>query len=339
MKIKYLVILLVLLSVLSCSGGKKNINRPIRIGFSTSSEIFLQERWKRDITIFTSMAKELGAEVIFSKSSKNSSDQISEINYLLKQDIDVLMVIPRDRDNLVDVLKKVNDKGIPIISYDRLIMGVPLAGYISFDNQEVGHYLSKSLLTSVPIGNYVIINGSVHDNNSYEVNIGIHKILDPHILKGDIQIVEEIWLEDWSYDEAFYRLNELFENGAKVDAISGANDMMAQAAIKVLAERRLAGKVAVVGQDADLAACQSIIRGTQLMTVYKPIQKLAFRAAQIAVLFAKGKNPDPDLYINNYSSKSIPYFIERPIPVNRDNMDITIIKDGFHSKKDIYSTL
>ncbi len=336
MKIKLLLTLLFSLFIFSCSGAKKNVDRPIKIGFSASSEIFLQERWKRDITIFTSMARELGAEVIFTKSSKNSNDQISEINYLVKQDIDILIIIPRDRDNLVDVLKKVNDKGIPVLSYDRLIMGVPLAGYISFDNQEVGQFLSKSLLSNVPKGNYVIVNGSVHDNNSYEVNIGVHKILDPQILNGNIKIVEEIWLEDWSYDEAFYRLNVLFEKGVKVDAISCANDMMAQAAIKVLAERRLAGEVAVVGQDADLVACQSIINGTQLMTVYKPIQNLALRAAQVAISFAKGEEPDPDMYINNNSSKSIPYYIERPIPVNRENMDKTIIKDGFHSEEDIY---
>ena len=37
-------------------------------------------------------------------------------------------------------------------------------------------------------------------------------------------------------------------------------------------------KVLVVGQDADLEACQRIVEGTQVMTVYKLMEKLAQRA-------------------------------------------------------------
>ena len=34
----------------------------------------------------------------------------------------------------------------------------------------------------------------------------------------------------------------------------------------------MAGDICVVGQDADLEACQKIVEGTQLMTVYKPVE-------------------------------------------------------------------
>ncbi|QEN03278.1 sugar ABC transporter substrate-binding protein [Thiospirochaeta perfilievii] len=334
---KYLYyIFLISIVINSCSEKEEKLKDRVKIGFSTSSEIFLQERWKRDISIFTSSANELDADVIFSKSTDNRNDQISEILYLLKQDIDVLVVIPRDKNNLVDVIKKANDKGIPVLSYDRLINGVPLAGYVSFDNQEVGKYMAKALLSSAPTGNYIIVNGSIYDNNSFEVNLGIHKILDPQVESGKIKIVEEIWLNEWSYDEAFMLLNNIFENRVDIDAISGANDMMAQAAIKVLSERRLAGEITVVGQDADLAACQSIISGTQMMTVYKPIQKLAKRAAQVAVSLGKNQEVEPDMYINNQSEKSIPYYIENPIPVTKENMMEVIVQDSFHSENDIY---
>lgn len=333
---KLTILILIFFSFISCKDKNFNSDKKIRIGFSTSSEIFLQERWSRDISIFTSRAGELGAEVIFSKSSEKSSGQKSEILYLGKQDIDILVVIPRDLYNLSDSIKKIIDKGIPVICYDRLIMDVPLAGYISFDNQEVGKHMGNALIQVKPKGNYLIINGSIHDNNSYEVSTGLHKILDPKIASGDINLVSEIWLNAWSYDEALFEIGKVFNERQDIDAISSANDMMAQAAIKILAEKRLAGKVFVVGQDADLVACQSIVDGTQLMTVYKPIHKLAVRAAEISVAIAKGEEPEPDLYINNRSSKSIPYFIERPIPVYIGSMKETIVKDGFHSRADIY---
>ncbi|MDA3812138.1 MAG: substrate-binding domain-containing protein [Spirochaetaceae bacterium] len=333
---KFFVIILLITLFFSCSGKEESENKVIRIGFSAASETFLLERWDRDIKIFMNTARELGAEVIFAKSPGNAIDQIPQIQYLLKQDIDVLVVIPQDKVLLGGVIQKILDRGIPVLSYDRPIMDIPITGYVSFNNVEVGRLLSTALLTKVPKGNYLIINGSVHDNNSFQVNKGVHEILDPLIFKGDIHIVEEIWLEHWSYDEALVEIGRVLERTVDIQAISAANDLIAQAAIRLLSERQLAGKVAVVGQDADLVSCQSIIEGTQLMTVYKPIQKLAVRAAELAVSMATNTMAEPDTYIYNNSSKEIPFYVETPIPVFKEDMDNTVISDGFHSREDVY---
>ncbi len=330
------VIFLTVVLLLSCTPGEKEEKEKILIGFSAASETFLLERWDRDTKIFMHTARELGAEVIFAKSPGNALDQIPQIQYLLKQDIDVLVVIPQDKALLGGVIQKTLDRGIPVLSYDRPIMDVPITGYISFDNQEVGRLLSSALLSRVPKGNYVIVNGSVHDNNSYQVSSGVHEVLDPFIEKGDINLVEEIWLEYWSYDEALEEIGKVLERNEDIQAISAANDLIAQAAIRLLSERQLAGKVAVVGQDADLVSCQSIVEGTQLMTVYKPIQTLAARAAGLAVAMTQNEMPEPDLYIENNSGKKIPFYVETPIPVYRDNLDSTVIHDGFHSREDVY---
>lgn len=321
---------------LSCSGNEKLEKEIIRIGFSAASETFLLERWDRDTKIFMHTARELGAEVIFAKSPGNALDQIPQIQYLLKQDIDVLVVIPQDKVLLGGVIQKTIDRGIPVLAYDRPIMDVPITGYVSFDNQEVGRLLSSALISRVPMGNYIIINGSIHDNNSFQVNRGVHEILDPFIVKGDVKLIDEIWLEHWSYDEALVEIGKVLDRTEDIQAISGANDLIAQAAVRLLSERQLAGKVAVVGQDADLVSCQSIVEGTQLMTVYKPIQKLAARAAGLAVSMAKNEMPEPDRFIDNNSGKEIPFYVETPIPVYREDLDSTVISDGFHSREDVY---
>jgi len=333
---KSLVIFLFTFLFLSCSGKEETENDIIRIGFSAASETFLLERWDRDIKIFMNTAKELGAEVIFAKSPGNALDQIPQIQYLLKQDIDVLVVIPQDKVLLGGVIQKTLDMDIPVLSYDRPIMDVPITGYVSFDNTEVGRLLSQSLVNAVPEGNYIIVNGSVHDNNSFQVNSGVHEILDPLIDKGDINIVKEIWLEHWSYDEAIVEIGKILDITEDIQAISCANDLIAQAAIRLLSEKQLAGKVAVVGQDADLVACQSIIEETQLMTVYKPINQLAVHAAELAVAMATRTMEEPDRYIDNNSGKDIPFFVETPVPVFKEDMDATVISDGFHSRENVY---
>ncbi|MBL7007030.1 MAG: substrate-binding domain-containing protein, partial [Spirochaetia bacterium] len=261
---------------------ERNSDNPIKIGFSIATDTFIIERWNKDIKIFSETAHKLGAEVIMQLSAGGTQAQIDQIEYLMKNDIDILVVLAHDTDLLAGVVKEANDEKIPVIAYDRLIQGVPITAFISFDNQEVGRLFGRALTAEVPQGNYLIVNGSVKDNNSFEVNTGLHEIIDPFIQSGEIKVVDEIWLQEWSSDEATEKILEVLNRTTDIDAISAGNDQIANAAIRLLAERRLAGSIAVVGQDADLLSCQRVIEGLQLMTVYKPIEKLASRAAELA---------------------------------------------------------
>ena len=265
MKNKWLIILLLTALIFSsCSKEEKTGNKDnsaVRIGFSAASDTFLLERWDRDIKVFMASAREKSAEVIFAKSPGNALGQIPQIEYLLKQDIDVLVVIPEDMNLLSGIIKKILDNGIPVLSYDRPVMGIPITGYVSFDNKEVGRLLAASLISKAPSGNFLIVNGSLRDNNSFEVNKGVHEILDPYVKRMEIEIAEEIWLDEWSFDEATEKIGIFLEKRQDINAVSCANDMIAEAAIRLLSERRMAGSVYVVGQDADLLSCQRIVEG------------------------------------------------------------------------------
>lgn len=329
--------LLLVLSLCTCTRSREKAEEDrILIGFSIATDTFIIERWNKDIKIFTGAAAEAGADVLVQLSAGGTQEQINQINFMLGRDIDVLVVIAHDTEMLSGVIKKVRDAKIPVISYDRLIMGVPVDAFVSFNNREVGRLFGKALLQAVPRGKYLVVNGSVRDSNSFEVNAGLYEILDPAIERGAITIGEELWLEEWSSDEALQKIGEVFEHTRDFDAISCANDQIASAAVQLLAEYRLAGKVAVVGQDADIGACQKIVEGSQLMTVYKPIARLATRAASLAVSIARGKTPVPDLYTDNRSGSMIPFFMEEPKSVFRNNLDSSVIADGFHSAEDVY---
>ena len=114
-----------------------------------------------------------------------------------------------------------------------------------------------------------------------------------------------------------------------------SNDDVATAVVRALSEKRLAGKVGVVGQDADLAACQRIVQGTQIMTVYKPVEKLAQKAAQCAIALASGEEIEAEDTIND-GKFFVPYVALEPISVKKENMDEVIINSGFHLKEDVY---
>jgi D-xylose transport system substrate-binding protein len=337
-----------IMCLVSCGPGQKSrqndgevpgADKKVTIGFSMATDTFIIERWNKDIKIFTGAATELGAEVLFQLSAGGTKAQIDQIRYLLERDIDILVVLAHDTSMLSGVIKEVNDRKIPVIAYDRLIQGVPITAYISFDNVEVGRLFGKALTNATPRGNYLIVNGSIRDNNSYLVNQGLHEILDPFIESGAINVVEEMWMDQWSSDEATVKVSEVLERTTDIDAVSAANDQLANAVIQLLAELRMAGSVPVVGQDADLLSCQRVVEGLQLMTVYKPIDKLARRAAGLAVDIARGRMPEADRAMENGSGVAIPYYVETPLAVFSHNMDETIIRDGFHSVEDVYRNM
>ena len=319
-------------------GSSSDGSNRITVGYSIATDTFIIERWNKDIKVFNSAAQDLGAEVLLQMSAGGTDAQIDQVRYLFTQDIDVLVLLPHDTNELADVAQEALNRGIPVISYDRLVQNVPVDAYISFDNEEVGRLFGRALTEQVPEGRYLVVNGSVRDNNSYRVNAGLYQVIQPFVARGDIEIVDEIWLDAWSSDEARAKIGEVFERTTDIDAISAANDQIANAAIQLLAERRMAGDVPVVGQDADLLSTQRVVEGLQLMTVYKPIHRLATRAAELAVAMADGEVPEPDRYVTNGSDREIPYYVEEPVAVFKDNMDETIIRDGFHSAEDVYRT-
>ena len=95
-------------------------------------------------------------------------------------------------------------------------------------------------------------------------------------------------------------------------------------------------KVLVTGQDADLEACQRIVEGTQIMTVYKPVEKLARRAAECAVALAEDKDISGDVGVIDNGVKDVPFVKLEPVKVDKENMDEVIVASGFHSKEDVY---
>jgi D-xylose transport system substrate-binding protein len=321
---------------------KTGKRQQLTIGFSIATATFIIERWNKDLKVFTGAAKELGADVIVQLSAGGVMEQISQINYMIKQNIDILVVIAHDTELIAGAIRHIKEAGIPVIAYDRLIQGVPLDAYVSFDSREVGRQFAAALLAAVPRGRYLAVNGSIHDVNSFDISAGLHEILDPKIQNGSVNLVQEIWLEEWSFDEALEKIGEIFEESTDFDAIACGNDATAGAAIQLLSERRLAGKIAVVGQDADLSACQRIVEGTQLMTVYKPIGKIGVRAAELAVALgrkARGEAnieiPPPDTMLDNNSGTMIPAYLEKSLAIFERNID-EVVRDGFHSRDDVF---
>ena len=157
------------------------------------------------------------------------------------------------------------------------------------------------------------------------------------MVKNDVVILGSMHAEGWKAELAADYVYEHVDMVAKVDAIMCGNDNVASQVVPALAEKRLAGHILVVGQDADLEACQRIVEGTQLMTVYKPVEKLAKRAAECTVqLIMDGEVTGEDVSEFNDGTNIVPYVGLSPISVTKENIDEAIIDSGFHLREDVY---
>src|SRR5690606_22524671 len=268
----------------------------------------------------------------------DDNQQIRDVESLLTSGANVLVIVPHDGVAMARAVEMAHKAGVPVISYDRLIRDSEVDLYISFDNVKVGEQQAQYLVSKLPggKGRVVRIDGSQTDNNARLFKQGQDNVLNPLIKKGDIKVVHQDWTEDWKPENAKRIMNAaITSTGGKFDGVLASNDGTAGGAIQALAESGLAGKVIVTGQDAELAACQRIARGTQSMTIYKPLKVLAAKAAEAAVAMAKRKPVIATDSVNN-GKIEVPSIFNPVYTVTKENLRETVIKDGFHSEAAVF---
>ena len=313
--------------------------KTIKIGLSMDT--LKEERWQRDRDIFIKRAGELGAEVLVQSANGNDTLQNAQAENLITQGVNLLVVIPHNLKTTAKIVEMAHSAGIKVIAYDRIIRDCDLDLYISFDNFRVGQLQAEALVKKVPKGNYALIGGAPTDNNALLLREGQLSVLKPLIDRGEIKVVADQWAKDWQVVEALkHTENALTRNHNDIQAVVASNDGTAGGAIQALAGQGLAGKVAVSGQDADLAACQRIAEGTQTMTVFKPIDRIARAAAEAAVKLVKGEAPD-SLAANkiNNGKIDVPSILLEPISVTKENLYFSIVKNGFHETAEVYKNI
>ncbi|MBS4218395.1 substrate-binding domain-containing protein [Bacillus sp. FJAT-49711] len=322
-----------LLHKLNSESHKEEDDKTI-IGFSMDT--LAEDRWLRDRELFREAVEGLGAEVKIFASEGDDALQILQAETLINEGIDILVIVPHNAESTAMIVKKAHSAGIKVLSYDRLVRNSEIDLYVSYDNEMVGELQAEAITKLVPKGKYVYIGGAETDYNAHLFKKGVFNVLQPLIEKGHITIVYDQWSKDWLPENAYASMKEALKaNNNEVDAVISANDATAGKVIEALAEQGLAGKIPVAGQDADLAGAQRIVEGTQTMTVYKPLKELANVAAELAVKLAKGEAVSVERMVNNGKSE-VPSVLLSPIAVDQENIDETIIADGFHTRQEVY---
>src|SRR5258706_10671719 len=339
-------ILLVLFSTLvfsACvkgpdSGGTRGAKKggPVRIGFSMDT--LKEERWQRDKELVEKRCKEVGAECEIQVANGDDAVQTKQCDNLLTKGVDVLIVAPHNGQIAASIVEAAHKQGVPVISYDRLIRNSDVDLYVAHQVVKIGQMQAQYALTNAPKGNYVLIGGSQTDNNALLLMEGQMNVLQPAVDKGQIKIVTKQFAREGLASEALRIMEDaLTKNNNDIQAVVASNDGTAGGAISALPPQ-LVGHVLVTGQDAALDAVQRIVDGKQTMTIYKPINPLAFSAVDSAIKLARGETIEAKDKVNN-GKKDVPSVLQEPIVLDKNNVMQTVIKDGYHKLEDVYKNV
>ena len=294
----------------------------------------------QDLPNFKSYLKALGLgddSLIYNNANQNATEQQQQAEAALTNGAKVLVLDPVDSEAAAQIADLANSKGVPVISYDRLIKGsTGVNYYVSFENEKVGELQGAALLTALAdraFPKIVMIHGSTTDNNSGLFKSGVHRVVN-----GKANVVKEYDTPEWKPDNAQREMEQALTTlNNQVDGVYAANDGLASGAIAAMKAAGIHPLPPVTGQDAELAAIQRILVGEQYMTVYKAIQLEAKTAAELAYavcLGEKSNNPKVNGFVNN-GAREVPSILLMPVSVFKENIKDTVVADRFWTTEQI----
>ena len=339
------------------AGGKK-----VGIAMPTKS----LERWNRDGSYLEEQFKNKGYEVSLTYSDNKIDQQVKDIEGLIADDVDLLVIAAIDGESLTQVLADAKEEGIPVISYDRLIMNTDAVSYyVSFDNYTVGKLQGEFVKEQLDLDNAAgpfnieFTAGDPADNNAGFFFNGAYDVLKPYIDEGKLVVpsgqtsFDQVATKSWDTATAMTRFQNIlgsnYSDGTQLDVALCSNDSTALGVTQAI-ETDYAGNnsVIITGQDGDEANLANIVDGKQTMTVYKAVANEAVVTLDVGIALLSGQTPDAALIdasgwnfecaydTSSYDNGTgvIPSYLLVPTVVTKDNLQKELVDTGYYTMDD-----
>ncbi|OAH09818.1 multiple monosaccharide ABC transporter substrate-binding protein [Streptomyces jeddahensis] len=316
------------------------------------------ERWIADGKNVVADLESKGYKTKLVYGEDDPDQQVSQIENLITQGVKALIIAAIDNKSLNNVLQQAKDAGIPVISYDRLILGTKNVDYYAtFDNEKVGELQAGYLVEKLGLKdgskkgpfNIELFAGSNDDNNTRYFFGGAMKVLQPYIDKKQLVVksgqtkLTEVTTLRWDGATAQRRMDDILTKSYKtdeVDAVLSPYDGISIGIISALKSDGYGSKdkplPVISGQDAEVASVKSIIAGEQSMTVYKDTRELAKVASGMVDAVLNGKKPEVnDTKTYDNGAKVVPAYLLEPVAVDKSNYKKIVVDSGYIKESDL----
>lgn len=328
----------------------------LKVGVSMPTQSL--QRWNQDGANMKAKLEEAGYEVDLQYAGDNDiPTQVNQLENMITSGCKALVVAAIDGSSLTEVLKGAKDAGIPVISYDRLIMNSDAVSYYAtFDNYKVGTFQGNYIKDALDLDNakgpfnIELVTGSSDDNNVNFFFGGAMDVLQPYIDSGKLVVksgqtsLAQCATPNWSTEESQKRMENLISSnsygpdGTKLDAVLCSNDSTANGVTNaLLAAGYTAENMPVItGQDCDKPSVKNILAGTQSMSVFKDTRTLAAQVVKMVDAILKGGTVEVnDTKTYDNGTGIIPSYLCDPVVCTKDNYKEILIDSGYYTEADI----
>ncbi len=324
-------------------------------------------RWIADGDAVKSGLEDLGYEVDLQYANDDIPTQQQQIDAMISKGATALIIAAIDGTTLSGQLQSAADKGIPVISYDRLIRDSENVDfYVSFDNFQVGVQQATSLLVGLGVlnadgsegdatgpFNIELFAGSLDDNNAHFFFKGAMSILQPLIDDGTLVVksgqttIEQVNILRWQQETAQRRMEDLltstYSDGTKVQGVLSPYDGLSRGIIVALQNAGYPATIAegfpiVTGQDAEIESVKLIADDVQFSTIFKDTRLLAAQAVIAATAYLNGEEPEAN-NTEDYDNgvKVVPSHLDESTIIYADNIQSELVDSGYWSAEEVES--
>ena len=311
------------------------------------------QRWNQDGSNMEEQLKAAGYEVDLQYASNDVQTQVSQIENMINGGCNVLVIASIDGESLGTVLETAKAAGIPVIAYDRLIMGTDAVSYYAtFDNYMVGTKQGQYIIDTLDLDNaegpftMEITGGDPGDNNAKFFYNGAMDLLKPFIDEGKIVVksgqvdFEQVATASWATENAQSRMENIlssnYADGTDLDICLCSNDSTALGVENALAANYKGKYPVITGQDCDVANVKNMIDGKQSMSIFKDTRTLAAQVVKMVGQILKGETVD----VNNTTDYDngtgiIPSFLCEPVFADINNYKEILLDSGYYTEADL----
>lgn len=344
------LIALALCLMMLCSVGMASAAK-IGVAMPTQS----LQRWNQDGANMKAQLEAAGYEVDLQYADNDVAKQVSQLENMIANAVDVLVVASIDGGALGTVLADAKAAGIPVIAYDRLIMqSDAVSYYATFDNYMVGTIQGKYVESKLDLANGAgpfnveFVGGSPDDNNARFFFQGAYDVLKPYIESGKLVVpsgqteFEAIATPAWSTEKAQQRMDNLisahYTGDVHLDAVVCSNDSTANGATNALLSIYEPGEKwpIITGQDCDIVSVKNMLAGTQSMSVFKDTRTLAAKVvSMVESIVNKSEVEVNDTKTYDNGTGVIPTYLVEPVFAEAGNLEELLIESGYYTKEQL----
>ncbi|SFN74894.1 monosaccharide ABC transporter substrate-binding protein, CUT2 family [Bradyrhizobium sp. Ghvi] len=202
-----------------------------KVGFSQCTTL---EPWRVQFNkdILTEAKNHPDIDLIITDGQDKTEKQVADCDNLIVQQVNVLLISPKESAGLTGVVEKAIDAKIPVIVLDRNVDTKRITQFIGGDNVAIGRAAGEHAVKLLggpgkAAGNVVEIWGGMGTQPAHDRHDGFHAFTDKE--KG-IKYLLNNQSGDWKQDKAYDIMTTALRNNEKIDMVYGHNDPMAYGA-------------------------------------------------------------------------------------------------------------